>query len=334
MSDNDKNTISLDEIEQIKSRHNITPIHDNSERAKQVNVLDFGEIQNMQVQPTEYVLYPCLPKKGIAFVYAATGIGKTLYTLNLAYAIAGGGSFLKYKAPRPRKVLYIDGEMQFEQLHQRLMLIADKQGALDDPSNLKIITPDKIGGIRVPKMDDPIDQDLYQRLFEIYDVEIVIFDNLSMLSSFDENKSNEWKPVQDWILHLRTLGKTIIIVHHSGKDKNGYRGTSRMLDCVDVAISLQPVVLDNVNEDDSPAKRFKIVYEKHRLANADCSPFEVILENGNWHHQSVQISAVDRIVDCLNSNMSQREIAKELLISQTTVNRLIKKAKLTGRVKD
>ena len=48
--------------------------------------------------PLEYAMFPWLPIQGIAFIYAATGVGKTLFTLNVAYAIGSGGDFLNINA--------------------------------------------------------------------------------------------------------------------------------------------------------------------------------------------------------------------------------------------
>ena len=60
--------------------------------------------------------------------------------------------------------------------------------------------------------------------------------------------------------------------------------------------------------------------------------YEVTLEQQMFSYRSIEQSVMDRVVDCLNAKMSQREIARELLISQPTVHRLIKKARIAGRV--
>lgn len=332
MSD-EKIIIDPKEIEQLRINNNIQPIRP-FPNIVNYRPIPFSELKNIIPSPIEYVFFPCLPVQGIAFIYAATGIGKTLFTLNMAYAIAGGGNFLKYTCPKPRKVLYVDGEMPFNQVHSRLMQISERQGELTFEDNLCLLTPDKILPHRMPKIDEPEGQHLYKELLLAHNFEVIIFDNLSMLTSIDENKSNEWKIVQDWLLYLRSLGKTIIIVHHAGKDKNGYRGTSRMLDCVDTAISLQPINDESIDEEHIEGKKFKVIYQKSRLfSGKDALSYEVILENGFWAYRSIELSILDKVIDSINSGMKQREIAKELFISQTTVHRLIKKAQMTGRIK-
>lgn len=298
-------------------------------------ILNFGQLEKTPLKPVDYVFYPCLPTQGICFIYAATGLGKTLFALNLAYAIAGGGNFLKYSCPKPRKVLYIDGEMPFNQLHSRLMQIAAHQGELDFEDNFNIITPDKVLPYRVPKIDEVAGQNIYNAIIEKYNFEVIVVDNISMLSSFDENKSNEWIIIQDWFLFLRSMGKTVIPIHHAGKDKNGYRGTSRMLDCADVAISLQPVTDDNQDEALVNVKKFKIVYQKARLfGGKEALPYEVTLENGTWKYRSIEQCELDRIVELFGLKMTQRDIAKEMGLSLSKVNRLVRKAKDLKLIRD
>jgi putative DNA primase/helicase len=296
--------------------------------------LTMTDIKAISVEAPEYVFYPCLPTQGIAFIYAASGLGKTLFTLNLSYAIAQGGSFLNYKCPKPRRVLYIDGEMRFHQMHSRLMQIAEHQGPLDFKDNLMIITPDKLKR-RVPKIDDPYDQELYMLIMEKYEIEVVVFDNISMLSSIDENKSCEWKVIQDFLLRLKTAGKSVIVIHHAGKDATGYRGTSRMLDCVDVAISLQPAPEESLESDKIKGKKFKIFYQKAReFGGKDALPYQVMLDEGIWSTSSMEECETNKIIELYGLKLTQRDIAKDMGISLGKVNALIKKAKKLKLISD
>lgn len=290
--------------------------------------ITFDQLQADVPPPMEFVLSPFLPVEGVAFVYAATGLGKTLFTLNLAYAIAQGGSFLKYVAPKPRKVLYIDAEMSYQLIHERNMTIRNVQGDLDFPENWMLITPKKLAPYPVPKIDEVEGQQAYLHWIEKFQIEVIIFDNLSTLSSFDENKSHEWKIVQDFLVKLRTMGKTVIVVHHSGKEKNGYRGTSRMLDVTDVAISLQSLDDHQLEDDLIKRKSFKIVYQKTRhFGGADALPFEAYLTNDQWSYNSTEQNDIVRIVEMVSLKVPYRDIAKELNYSASKVCRMIRKAK-------
>jgi AAA domain len=64
-------------------------------------------------QPPEPVLMPWLNQGGIAELYGLRGAGKTNVTFALALAVACGTSLFSHMwVPKPRRVLYVDGEMQ------------------------------------------------------------------------------------------------------------------------------------------------------------------------------------------------------------------------------
>ena len=83
---NDKNS-----PEQLSSNVALMPINP---ELKKIKPMTYKEIKESNPGEIKYVLFPFLPDPGIAFIYAASGVGKTLFTLNVAYAIAGGGNFL------------------------------------------------------------------------------------------------------------------------------------------------------------------------------------------------------------------------------------------------
>jgi len=148
-----------------------------------------------------------------------------------------------------------------------------------------------------------------------------------MLSSIDENKSHEWKIVQSWFLTLRSMGKTVILVHHSGKDTTGYRGTSRMLDCVDTAISLQAIDEDGLEDENINIKKIKVSYRKARgFGGKDALAFEINLSNGFWSHRSSEQSDLERVVDLLKEGLTQQVIAQEIGCKQSKISKLKKKA--------
>lgn len=298
-----------------------------SHAAWQLKGMTFTEIMADVPPPQEFVISPILPVQGLAMIYAAQGVGKTLFTLNLAYIISQGGNFLNYKCLKPRKLLYVDAEMSYTNIWGRIAILEKTHGILDIPQNLTVITPDKILPYSMPHIDIPEGQQKYLEYIERENFEVIIFDNLSVLSSIDENKSNEWCIVQDFLLKLRALGKTVILVHHAGKAKGGYRGTSRMLDVLNTAISLQKVGDENITNEEIDLMRFKISYDKNRdFWGRDCLSTEVTLNAGNWTTRTIELSTIEKVLEGLEAGMTQKDIALELKISQPTVHRLAKKA--------
>jgi Mrp family chromosome partitioning ATPase len=87
---------------------------------KRFCIFDAEAFLKMEIKPLEFLLHPWLPSPGVAMVFAPRGVGKTYFSLNVAYAVASGGSFLKWQAPTPKSVLYLDGEMSASVMQRRL----------------------------------------------------------------------------------------------------------------------------------------------------------------------------------------------------------------------
>lgn len=330
---NDETIISEKDIQEAKEANNVVPIR--PVRMEDYKSLPLEEMAMDVPPPMEYIFYPCMPTQGICWIYAATGMGKTMFTLNLAYAIASGGTFLNYTCPKPRRVLYVDGEMAYNQLHSRVMTIRKHQGEMDFPGHLHFLTPDKIQPVRMPKIDHPEGQYVYEKKMIDEGFEVVVFDNCSALSNIDMNKGIEWKKITDWELKLRSFGKSIINVHHAGKDVNGYRGASDMMDTADVAISLQPINQNDLEEKIIATKKFKVNYSKNRnFGGREALPFEVTFTDGIWTCRSMEKSEMEMVVDMVGLKMNQRDIAKDIGMSLGKVNRLIKEAKKLKLLRD
>jgi Mrp family chromosome partitioning ATPase len=78
---------------------------------RRLKALTAGELLTMEIPEREMLLAPIIPTKGLAMIYSKRGVGKTFVALSVAYAVASGGVFLRWKAPAPRRVLLVDGEM-------------------------------------------------------------------------------------------------------------------------------------------------------------------------------------------------------------------------------
>lgn len=187
-----------------------------------------ADLLKMDIGPREMVLAPILPVKGLAMLYAPRGMGKTYVALSIALAVAGGGAVFGWKAPKPRRTLYVDGEMPAGVMQRRLaQLLA---GAIHevDPENLRFLSAD-LQERGMPDLSSPEGQRQLEEHLE--GVEFVVIDNLSTLCrSGKENEAESWLAMQGWLLELRRRGISVLMIHHAGK--NGQqRGTSRREMC-------------------------------------------------------------------------------------------------------
>src|SRR5262249_20731690 len=180
-------------------------------------------------------LDPIIPQKGLVMLYAARGTGKTHVGLGIGHAVATGGKFLRWTAPKARRVLIVDGEMPTVVLRDRLKDISSnvrpERGALQVISG-DLIEDGGVGNLASLKVQAELDPHLDG-------VELLILDNLSSLTTvIRDNDAESWNPIQAWLLRLRRRGISVLIIHHAGKGGE-QRGTSRREDVLDTSISLR-----------------------------------------------------------------------------------------------
>src|SRR4051794_4885641 len=81
-------------------------------------------------------------RQDLAMIYGPRGVGKTFVAFELAYAVASGGKFGPWRAPKPQKVLLLDGEMAARPLQRRAERVHDTENRAAGLRNLYIVTPD------------------------------------------------------------------------------------------------------------------------------------------------------------------------------------------------
>jgi hypothetical protein len=298
-------------------------------RPQRITVLEIGELLGRDFPPMEPLLAPWLCKQHLSMVYAWRGVGKTHFALGVAYAVAGGGQFLKWKADKPMRVVYIDGEMAGAAIKARVAgIVASTPDANEPPDGyLRIITPDAqewplpdLASLEGQAALDPC----------ITDADLIVVDNLSSLVRCGaENEGESWIPVADWALRMRKQGKAVLFVHHAGKG-GAQRGSSRREDFMDVVIKLD-------HAKDYKAEKgaaFLVNFEKARHLNGeDARDIEAALvtdENGlqSWIWKDAELGMLDRIVALQKENpgLTQSDIANELGVNRSTVCRAFKRA--------
>lgn len=289
---------------------------------KVVNIREFLE---MELAPKEMILHPIIPKQGVVMVYAFRGIGKTYIALGIAYAVATGSQFLKWHAPVPRRVLYIDGEMPARTMQERLSHEVTRC-SVEPPSQdyFRIITPD-FQERGIPSLSDPAGQAEINK--HLQGVELVIIDNISTLCRGGrENESESWSPVQEWALDLRKRGISVLFIHHAGKN-NQQRGASKKEDIMDTVISLKRPE----DYESAQGARFEVHYEKARgIIGEDARAFEAWLktegDSSMWQVSELEDTELAEVILLHEQGHKQREIAQKVGFSAAKVNRLLKKA--------
>ena len=144
-----------------------------------LKVFDGEELLTTVFPPRSLMLAPWLPDKGLTMIFAPRGVGKTWAALGIAHAVAGGGAFLRWRATRPRRVLYIDGEMPAVMLQDRYAAIVGASTTDAPAENFRLVAADfQPDGL--PDLADSDAQRFYD--FVISDAELIIIDNLSTVA--------------------------------------------------------------------------------------------------------------------------------------------------------
>jgi putative DNA primase/helicase len=301
--------------------------------APTLRVLDLGAFSRLRFPRREMVMDPALPMQGLAMVYAPRGLGKTFFALGLAHAVAGGGAFLRWHAPTPRRVLYIDGEMPAVVMQDRLRLIGETATyAIAELENLLFINADLQGDTR---LDISSVQGQTVINAHLADVDLVVLDNLASLHlSGAENEGDSWLGVQQWLLQLRRSGRSVLLVHHSGK-AGQQRGTSRREDVLDTVIALRRPSDYRADQ----GARFEVHFEKARgIYGNDTLPFEAqLITTGHgvkWVTKPLEDVNRAKVVAMARQGLSVREIAEETNLSKSVVGRIRKAAQEAGELDD
>ena len=166
----------------------------------------------------QLVVDPWLRTEETAVIWAASGVGKTMLCLSLALAVAGGGSVGDWTCPAARRVVYVDGEMNQQDIRDRIkalietgaVRVADPERAL---SNFTLIAR-QAQSVGTP-FYDMTSKEGQEALLEIAkrgDAGLFVLDKFTTLTDdlADENDATQFKKVQDFFLQLKRLGVATI----------------------------------------------------------------------------------------------------------------------------
>jgi putative DNA primase/helicase len=285
-----------------------------------LRVVTAAELLTMQIPPREYILEPIIHTQSTNMLFSKRGVGKTYTSLGIACAVAAGSPFLRWRAPKPRKVLYVDGEMPAITMQQRFAGIVAGMDTEIDPSYFRLITPD-LQVDPMPSLSGTTGQNIIEDCID--GSELIILDNISTLTTGGkENEAESWLPVQQWVLSLRRRGISVLLIHHAGRNGE-QRGTSRREDVLDTMITLRH------SDDYAPTDgaRFQVHFTKARnIHGTDAEPFEVHMRSENgaavWTMNSIADATEERARELLSDGLSLRQAARQLGIGKSTVERI------------
>lgn len=297
-----------------------------SDLKEALSVLPLDKFLTLDLPARRNLLSPWLSEQGLAMIYAPRGVGKTFLGLSIGLTIAGGGQLLGWRSQASASVVYLDGEMPAVDVQARLTALIQGRDEAGAVAGFFVINPDLNIGRGVPDLSTPKGQQLLDSAIP-RDTGLIIVDNLSSLTSGDENDGSLWHPVQKWMLQHRSAGRSVLLIHHAGK-KGSQRGTSRREDVLDTVIALRRPK----GYAPSQGARFEVHFEKCRgVYGSDVRPFEAKLNScpdGGLSWSRCDLTNRKQIVaELLNQGMSQTDVAIKLGVNKSTVCRYAKEIK-------
>ena len=296
-------------------------------------VIDLTHIDAVQMPPRNIILWPWLYDKQINVIHAPKGAGKTWFALSIAVAITHNKNIGdRWIVKQPSGVLYIDGEVAFQELRGRIKALAKGHKRV---APFGIISNDEMSnnhnGAYINLSDKPIREAVRDYLELHPEYRVIFLDNKAMLCpGGDENSKSDYDAFNQWVQSLQRSGLTIIIVHHSNKT-GGMRGTSAVADNPEYIFALKDIPVVSRKE----GMTSSVFFEKSRnVFGPDADKFifkirsthldkeKMMLDNAEWSIEVPKgVSVKQKVLQMLSDGMEPTEIAKELKVNVSTVYR-------------
>jgi hypothetical protein len=281
-----------------------------------------SQLMTAPLPPRPFILDPVLPLGSLGLIYGPPGVGKSFLALAIAWAAASGGSILGWKAARPHRVLYLEGEMGALEMRERVALF----GA--SPPSLSFSLAEQNGG---PVLDLARIEGLERLRRNWNDPELLVVDNVASLSGLVGGDPDRWHEQRRFLLSERRAGRSVLLVDHTNRD-GARRGSSRRDDIQDLVIALRRPR----NWRPADGARCEFRFEKMRSRHGPAFEPRVAQFRGEaggtaqWHWQSTRSPRLDRAVALLRQGIAAEAMARELGMSPRSAYRLQSRARAQG----
>ena len=253
-----------------------------------------------------------------------------MLTLSLALAVAGGGSFLEWSSMQPRRVLFVDGEMNSADLKERAeALLSTVEGINVEAAEANLVflarhsqDPDS----RFPDLATSDGQRYATSKARRGKFDLLILDNFSTLFTCeDENAAAAFNEVVAFLMRLKQASIACLLVHHTNKGGESYRGSSKLATTFEVILGLTKGT--DSRDDDGPA--FEMTWDKFRGKRRDAvtMPRRVhlgeILGELKWQSEKSPKAHILELVAAVKSMKfaTQDSLADQFRVSKGTISK-------------
>ena len=212
--------------------------------------------EGMNCKDEEWIAENMIIHKGLHFIAAASGSGKSWLGIDLAIACATGRPWCHFIETTRTKVLYINEEIETRKFWGRFCMMHPT-----DIPDLHIIQK------KNTKVDKPFHMNTLVNYVKNHQIGLVVVDTFVRIHSMDENDNGAVAKLYDRFQELIDAGAAVVILHHNKKLAPGsaitqdtMRGASDLAAQADMVLSIYH---------DIEAKTYDVRTVKHRHIGED-----------------------------------------------------------------
>jgi KaiC/GvpD/RAD55 family RecA-like ATPase len=215
-----------------------------------------------------------------ALLCGPTGLGKTMFGLAAAIAMAEGRPFLHWRGGRSCRVLYVDGEISRREMKRRLKDAVRRAEAMPE-ADLTLLSREDFESM--PPLNTRSGQKWIDDFIEAYGpFDFIFFDNIQALLSGNMKEEEQWAEMLPWVKSLtrRAIGQ--MWFHHTGHDESRSYGSKAREWQMDLVILMERVEVPGA--DLAFSIKFTKAREKTPDNRADFEPVTMSLQDDKWTH--------------------------------------------------
>ena len=202
--------------------------------------MSIDEIIKSDIKPQQFIMRPWLKKPSISYIFGGPEVGKTIFALSLLTHITRGLSFGPWEVVEPVKSLYYDVEMTKEDSKFYVSAMAHWGPELKELIIFSSAFAQENNFYISQNIFDPNWQKSIERYLIAKNIKLWVIDNIFMGTDDSSlNDSSTWATFNQWLMKLRNLGISTILLDHSGKTNQTIYGSTRKMVPVDAIIKLE-----------------------------------------------------------------------------------------------
>ena len=345
-----------------------TNVEETEKPLKEYPLIDFGQMLNIDYPVPKFILDPIIREKTVTQISGDYGSGKTHVGLKLALDISQGLSFHVDQSQRKglvgydwyrhndkiKPTLYVEGELPAVDVRDRVNTLVqpfiESETKFDiNLNNMYFLTLDdlEMNGFKygfeplaITNAEDKaklnrklIDNMLDKIKDKTGQYPVLFLDNVTALTSIDENKSTDWSGFMMWLMLLKTKGVIIVFFHHTGKTNGTASGSNLSQRLVDTHIILKKLP-EKAKFENHDGVQCSVHYDKFRnFGGRRTLPFMLLCDKqGQWTKYNMIMDKKDfKILELYNEGKTVKQMCSvDPELKEATVYRRIEKMKQEG----